>query len=53
MTVRDHRAIYEGLRRRDGKAARAAMEAHLSHVAAILAGADDLARSRVKRRRAR
>ncbi|HKO06549.1 MAG TPA: FadR/GntR family transcriptional regulator [Alphaproteobacteria bacterium] len=53
MTVRDHRAIYDCLRRRDAQAARAAMAAHLSHVEAILAGADDLARSASKRRRAR
>ncbi len=53
MTVRDHRAIYDCLRRRDAQGARAAMAAHLSHVEAILAGADDLARSGGKRRRAR
>jgi DNA-binding FadR family transcriptional regulator len=43
MTIRDHRAIYGCLRRRDIAAARAAMEAHLSHVEAVLAGARDLA----------
>jgi len=53
MTIRDHRAIYDCLARRDGKAARAAMEAHLAHVEAILAGAGDLASSRAKRRRDR
>jgi len=41
--VRDHRAIYDCLRRRDAEGARAAMAAHLSHVEAILAGARDLA----------
>ena len=43
MTIRDHRAIYDCLRRREVAGARAAMEAHLSHVEAILAGARDLA----------
>ncbi|MFI4988159.1 MAG: FadR/GntR family transcriptional regulator [Alphaproteobacteria bacterium] len=43
MTIRDHRAIYDCLRRRDAQGARAAMEAHLSHVEAVLAGARDLA----------
>ncbi|HLI14207.1 MAG TPA: FadR/GntR family transcriptional regulator [Alphaproteobacteria bacterium] len=43
MTIADHRAIYEGLRKRDGAGARAAMAAHLAHVEAVLTGADDLA----------
>lgn len=53
MTMADHRAIYECLRRRDAAGARAAMDAHLTHVEAILAGARDLAAQEAKALRRR
>ncbi|HET8728887.1 MAG TPA: FadR/GntR family transcriptional regulator [Alphaproteobacteria bacterium] len=43
MTLADHRAILDRLEARDPSGARAAMHAHLDHVAAILARADDIA----------
>lgn len=43
MTIEDHRAIFDCLRRHDSDGARTAMDAHLMHVKGILAGARDLA----------
>jgi DNA-binding FadR family transcriptional regulator len=46
MTVADHSAIFDALRRRDGAAARHAMHSHLRHVEEILMRVADLASAR-------
>lgn len=51
MTLADHKAIYACLRRHDAPGARAAMDAHLTHVEAILADARDLAAATRRRRK--